>query len=63
MSSSTKELDGSARAGRPWPWVSRANSFYCTSEQMDLWLQVFAEADHRVNRLAASNNIAQERNQ
>jgi hypothetical protein len=33
---------------------------YCTSEQMDLWRQVFAEADHRALRLAAQKNFSRE---
>ena len=44
------------RGARP-QWVGpthhapRADGHYCTSEQMDLLRQVFAEADHRAMRM------------
>jgi hypothetical protein len=30
---------------------------FCTSEQMDLWRQVFAEADHRARGNLAVNTV------
>ena len=34
---------------------------YCTSEQMDLWRQVFAEADHRARRFAEKQSLHEAR--
>jgi hypothetical protein len=34
---------------------------FCTSEQMDLWRQVFAEADHRARRNSAVTASDRER--
>lgn len=54
--------DGSRSAGPPAsPQKHRPNIFYCSTEQMDLWHQVFAEAEHRAGR-ADSDYVDQERN-
>jgi hypothetical protein len=41
-------VDDPAQPGRPSGDVPPRMMTYCTSEQMDLWRQVFAEADHQL---------------
>lgn len=55
-----------ARASEPKssvlsPDPTRPVVTFCTSEQMDLWRQVFAEADHRARRNLAVTASDQER--
>ncbi len=55
-----------ARPSEPKPSVlsgdaTRPVVSYCTSEQMDLWRQVFAEADHRARRNSAVTASDRER--
>jgi hypothetical protein len=53
--------DGSTRPEPVQTLATPSITSFCTSEQMDLWRQVFAEADHRARRLAASNHADHER--
>jgi hypothetical protein len=62
-----KRAAQACRPEPPYPSPGETNPdavvTYCTSEQMDLWRQVFAEADHRARRLSAMNSLRQERKQ